>query len=277
MKIEVYVATQKEIKIPLDSCYKPIFVGAALKDEETVKQLKYLNDATGSNISDKNRSFCELTALYWMWKNSKADVVGLAHYRRYLCETGKLRDTEAILSEQQISKYMSEYDVILPKKECLLGKVRRHYGYLQHVEDYDRLRDIIRSKYPDYVDAFDQISDQDEIYICNMFIGKKASVDSYCQWLFDILFELEKQTDISEYDANEKRIFGYLSERLFNVWLLKNRMKVKEVYLLNTEETRLDRVKKYFHLFNYKVLKIDVLKYAHARTQKRKRRQAKVL
>lgn len=44
-------------------------------------------------------------------------------------------------------------------------------------------------------------------------------MDDYCTWLFDILAELEKRVDISEYDAFQARYLGRVSEILFNVWL----------------------------------------------------------
>lgn len=75
-----------------------------------------------------------------------------------------------------------------------------------------------------------------------MFVMKKELFDEYCAWLFDILFELEKRIDISRYDAYQARVFGFLGERLFNVWLEKKKLKIKEIEVVNLEPV--DWVKK---------------------------------
>ena len=62
-----------------------------------------------------------------------------------------------------------------------------------------------------------------------MFIMKKELLDDYCGWLFDILFELEKRLDISSYSDNDKRVFGFVSERLLDVWLIKNEIRYKDI------------------------------------------------
>ena len=56
----------------------------------------------------------------------------------------------------------------------------------------------------------------------NMFIMKRDKFDAYCEWLFDILFELEKRLDISNYNTNDARVFGFVSERLLDVWINTN-------------------------------------------------------
>ena len=64
---------------------------------------------------------------------------------------------------------------------------------------------------------------------------KKVLFDQYCSWLFPIEFELEKRIEVSNYDSYNARVFGFLSERLFNVWLEKQKLKVVEVKVLNLE------------------------------------------
>ena len=79
MKTEIYIATHKKTSFPKSDDYIPIHVGKNLSEVD----LGIIGDDTQSNISYLNKSFCELTALYWIWKNSKAENVGLVHYRRY--------------------------------------------------------------------------------------------------------------------------------------------------------------------------------------------------
>ncbi len=57
----------------------PIQVGAALTGERICE----VRDNTGDHISEKNREYCELTALYWIWKNTSSQYAGLCHYRRH--------------------------------------------------------------------------------------------------------------------------------------------------------------------------------------------------
>ena len=62
MSIKIFVMTHKQFEAPTDSMYVPLQVGHAISPE-----LGYLADDTGDNISRKNKSFCELTGIYWLW------------------------------------------------------------------------------------------------------------------------------------------------------------------------------------------------------------------
>jgi hypothetical protein len=70
-----------------------------------------------------------------------------------------------------------------------------------------------------------------------MFIGKKKVIDEYAKWLFPILFELENYIDITKKDKYNARVYGFLGERLFNVWLIKNNIKIKELPVYNVESS----------------------------------------
>ena len=57
----------------------------------------------------------------------------------------------------------------------------------------------------------------------NMMIMQKDLLDQYCQWLFDILFELQDRMKDNEKMQNlsvfQSRFYGRISEIIFNVWL----------------------------------------------------------
>ena len=231
--ISIFIATHKDFNPPKNKIYRPLQVGADGK-----RDLNFLKDNIDENISSKNSNYCELTGIYWIWKNIKADIVGLVHYRRYFYKDKSINDTNNILDKDDINKLMKIYDVIVPKKvKILSGNVKQLYAKKHNVQDYNKCREIISEKYPKYLHSFDKISNQRYLYPYNMTIMKKKYFDEYCKWLFDILFELEKRVDISDYDDYNKRIFGFLSERLFNVWLDYNKkLKVKEIIVYNTED-----------------------------------------
>ena len=84
--IKMIVATHKKYEMPKDLMYVPLQVGADGKEKIT----DYEQDNIGDNISSKNPYFCELTGLYWAWKNLDADYIGLSHYRRHFSLSKKL-------------------------------------------------------------------------------------------------------------------------------------------------------------------------------------------
>ena len=232
-KITIYVATHKKAEFPKENIYKPIRVGATLNSDD----FGYQRDDSGDNISYKNKSFCELTATYWIMKNDKSDIVGLTHYRRYFFKKHKNNKLENVLSEQDIREILKDKDIIVPNSTFIIKHNAEKSWEKTHIKkDYDECRKIIAEKYPDYVEAFEQFSKSRFLYICNMFIARKEIFDEYYKWLFDILFELEKRTDISNYDDYNKRLFGFMSERLFNVWLLKHKeLKLQKMPVYNTD------------------------------------------
>lgn len=242
MDIKILVAAHKAYWMPEDNVYLPVHVG-----REGKADLGYVSDNTGDNISHKNANYCELTGLYWAWKNLDCDYIGLCHYRRYFAKKSWYFSTEskksAIFLQEDYEKLLKYYDVILPKKRnYYIETVRSQYEHAHNKRDLDEAEKIIAEKYPEYSEAFVKIMQRRKLHILNMFVMKKALFDEYCTWLFDILFELEKRIDISGYDTYQRRVFGFLSERLFNVWLEKRKLKIKEVGVVNLEPV--DWVKK---------------------------------
>lgn len=243
MDLKILIAAHKPYWMPSDPVYLPLQVGAEGKSLIP----GYTPDNTGDNISAKNPHYCELTGLYWAWKNLSCEYIGLCHYRRYFGHQVHTDDLEkkktAIFSGPDYEKLLRQYDVILPvKRNYYIETVRSQYEHAHYKKDLDEVEAIIAEKYPQYSAAFTTVMNRRKLHILNMFAMKKTLFDQYCSWLFDILFTLESRIDISSYSSYEARIYGFLSERLFNVWLEKQGLKEVEVPVVFLE--RVDWPKK---------------------------------
>lgn len=230
--IKLIVATHKKYKMPKDDIYLPIHVGAYGKDS-----IGYIRDDSGDNISKKNLNYCELTGLYWAWKNLDSQYLGLVHYRRHYTVKRIGNKWNRILTRCQLEKLLENNSIILPpKRNYFIETTYSQYAHAHHAIDLDVTRKIIKEKYPEYIVAFDNCMKSTKGHKFNMFIMKKEYINSYCEWLFDILFELENRLDISDYSQNDLRVFGFVSERLLDVWLITNKLKYKEISVMCMEK-----------------------------------------
>lgn len=227
----MYIAAHKVFDVPRIDDYIPIQVGASISE----KKLGFIGDNTGDNISYKNRNYCELTALYWIWKNDISDEVGLVHYRRYFSEN--IFSFGKVIDSKKISKLLMEYDIIVPQRTIMLKKtVRENYAEKHYISDLMICQDIISAICPCYLDAFAKVLMSHQYYAFNMFIMKRQIFELYMNWLFPILDLVESRVNVEEYDSYNQRVFGFLAERLFNVWLQKNlNFRIKELPVYNTE------------------------------------------
>ena len=100
--------------------------------------------------------------------------------------------------------------------------IYEHHKKYHNVEEIDYCLNLIENEYPEIYPYAMEYINQNNGYYCNMFIMKRDKFDAYCEWLFDILFELEKRLDISNYNTNDARVFGFVSERLLDVWINTN-------------------------------------------------------
>ncbi|MGF0112562.1 DUF4422 domain-containing protein [Streptococcus sp. SGI.013] len=240
-----YIMTHKPFEsVTSDSIYVPLVVGA---NKNIVEEYDLKDNSFEDNISDKNSSFCELTGMYWIWKHSSEDIVGISHYRRYFTKNRYIFRKSGILSEKDIRNDLTKYDVIVSLtgiNEFLGHKAGEYFNKIHDAEVWESCRQIISEDYPEYLKDFEWFEDQDKGYICNMSIMKKEVYDTYCDWLFDILFKLDKTIDYSKYDNYNKRMVGFVAERLLNVWIKHQALKVKEYPIYFTEDHFIDRVKR---------------------------------
>lgn len=214
--------------------YLPMQMGCAGK--RSIRE-SWLRDDAGDNISAKNPHFCELTGMYWAWKNLDAEYVGLAHYRRYL--TGKLTadKRERIATKRQLEKALQHVDVVMPwKRHYFIETNFTQYIHAHHEIDLAKTREIISEQCPEYLPAWNRVMKRTSGHRWNLFVMKKTYLDAYCKWLFSILFELERRLDISAYNSLDTRVFGLVSERLLDIWLEQNQIRYSEMPIVNLED-----------------------------------------
>lgn len=247
----IYIVLHKPYKIPKIPFYIPIRVGNANFSSNII-----INDECGDTIHHKNSSYSELTALYWIWKNTTDDIKGIMHYRRYF-----LRSRHYIwpilsrfmFSEKEIKKILEFHDIIVPKSLPKNLTLKTEYGNVHNISDFLLLREVVLELHPEYLKSFDLItnSNQNQFrFYYGMFIAHSKIFDEYSDWLFSILFSLESQLDINHYDDYQKRVYGFLSERLINVFIHHNNLSFKELNVVHLEVSLLQ----HFKSFLYRIL-----------------------
>lgn len=240
--------------------YKILHVGKndSYKDD-------YILDNTGDNISYKNQFYCELTGLYWIWKNGEendSDIVGLVHYRRFFTTKfyamlfNYFGIRPHILSIEVIKKDLRVYDIILPQKKHSFRSVRWLYVFFHNQKDLELVREALVRTHPAYVNTFDSELMSHSYYYANMMICRKTILNQYAEWLFKLFDDLEQYIDLSKYNNEyQARVYGFLSERLLQVWVKYNKLEVRERSIINLEEREIpifhsmkDRLKRLFSL-----------------------------
>ena len=257
-RIEILIACHKESEVLRSNVFRPIQVGTDLPGHPYLADMYH--DNTGDNISSLNESYCELTAQYWAWKNLDLDYYGFCHYRRYFNFSvqqdypgdqyhniiepwlGKDAIRKYQMNDDAVQRLAEQYDVVLTDRKDLNWDVydgnnpydQYRNAELLHGKDIDILLDIIKTKSPEYQKAAEEYMSGHSTYFCNMYIMKKEYFFEYCTWMFGILSEFCKRSDMTHYSTEARRTPGHLSERLLNIYLLylrdkKPDLKVKEL------------------------------------------------
>ena len=240
--IKIFICAHKEVHLPKHPYFLPVQAGAAIRDHIA----GYQPDDEGDNISQKNPHFCELTCHYWAWKNLKnVDIVGLNHYRRYFdfqkkwplfSSDKRFVKTEDFFKQEyqfpDLEKILQKYDIILPVARHWRVSNTQQYGDYHIAKDWEMLRQIIKERSPQYLTAFEITMDHSNKAVgYNMFITHWKHFDAYSEWLFDILFEVERRVPPND-DPIQSRIYGYMSERLINVFCKHNHLRIKHMPLI---------------------------------------------
>ncbi|MDR0950063.1 MAG: DUF4422 domain-containing protein [Candidatus Ancillula sp.] len=280
------MATHKDYRMPdvkiCGDMYLPIKLGA----NQDNFQPDWQGDNTGDNISDKNPYYCELTALYWGWKNLPSDIgiVGLAHYRRHFSVENpfgySVEDRwENILTEKQLDRILNgtsyqkfyddktsqdeEIDLILPnRRHYWIESNESHYRNAHITKPLDLTREVLFKYFPAYIPSFEKIMRKRSAHMFNMFIARRPIFNEYCEWMFSVLFKLEEAVKksnikIDQLDKYESRFYGFISELLLDTWIdykeQTSKINTREIYHMYVED--LNWFKKIWNFIKRKFIK----------------------
>lgn len=261
---KILICCHKKCELPQDEIFLPIQVGAAISNEDLgIQRDDRVNGEVCDNISSKNKNYCELTAVYWAWKNIKKlypdlEYIGLNHYRRYFSFDKKNFSDDSIIKstslvanykidKKKLSKLLQKGYTIVAKPRVYQYSLSVDYACCHVSDDLRLLQKIIHELTPEYDEAFfSAIICNNKLSPYNMTVIGLRNFDDYCDWLFKILFEAEKRINISNYNPVQARIFGYMAERLFNVWLYKNSKKVKKLNIYKFDDSSKQNVLRQF-------------------------------
>lgn len=255
MNIKIFVSHRIDFdaEVIKNDIFIPVYCGAMYKRDNWNKEI--IGDNTGDNISERRNSFCEFTVQYWAWKNIDADYYGLCHYRRYFSFSDSKFDTDnyanvidtyitslkqekyKLNDKQIIEDLMKNYDVIVTEafdvRKAGHNNLIKQYSsnYYLNEEDLNIALNVIKELSPEYYQTAVKTLHSKYFIPCNMFIMNKKYFNQYCEWLYKILFAIEKRIDLSTANENRKRAVGHIAERLLTVFINYISKDVKIKYL----------------------------------------------
>lgn len=225
MRIFIVVAAHRKFDPPkLDDCYHIIKSGSYYEKIDG-----YICDDEGENLSVYQPILCELSSLYYAYKNRTYDILGLNHYRRYFLD----KKTKRILGNEKIEELLNEYDVILPpKKRYYVVTPTQHFIYgLHHNKKTTPLRkkyvndlkNAIRERFPEYYLDSKRTFSKKSAHLKNMFIMKEPYASEFCNFMFETLLA------IKDYKNYKARALGCMGEFLIDVYIRHKRLKTIEL------------------------------------------------
>lgn len=232
METSIFVITHKDINDDFPPVYKLLLVGAKTYLGSNI--YSYRDDMTLDNISDMNKYYCELSGVYYVWKNGVNDVdkIGFTHYRRFFVLDKLYMRKTRLLPETEITKILQQYKIILPKKLYLKKTIEESANIAPNKDDLVEIRKAIQNVCEEYLTDYDWYLSQKGTYLLNMFITNGKIFNDYCEWLFPILGYLEKQYNLLTMQGCKERFLGFFGERLLNVWVHHNIIN-DDIYELN--------------------------------------------
>lgn len=168
-------------------------------------------DIHGENIASKNHMYSEMTAAYWVWKNTVHQYKGIAHYRRHL-----------LLTDKQICELSwGKTDAILPLPYICYHSALAQLSRFVSADVIKCLFDTLKTLRPKQYDRYMKILENKYQYTYNLVIAKDKVFDAYCTWTFQVLEHMELSSDKIPEIANT-RALSYIAEALTNLYFMSN-------------------------------------------------------
>ena len=250
--VGLYIVTHKDAQLSkLPNCYKIIHAGHVRAEND----FGYIGDDTGDNISRLNPFLDEVTALYWIWKNTNHTHAGFVHYRRFFTSNTKQKErrpseyvfnAKNLLSEAEIIKILAEYDIIVyterisdrTQLELMIYSTR--FPELVELSEKVVRKHLIKNQ-PDYLDAYDAVINGFVCFFYGIHVTRRNILNAYCEWLFSFMLDATEELaakvkigDKNLIDAPHvfSRMMSFFSERMLTVWLKKNHLKIKTLPIM---------------------------------------------
>lgn len=229
MNICIFISYHQSASLIQSRSLVPVYAGKALLQSNPF----IIGDDCGENISEKYPFYKELTVLYNLWKTNTSDYKGLFHAHRLLNLKSREKKFHRVkkdflnrygLADDFLKNVCEKADIVLPQKSERIKNAFSLYESYQkkHIgSDLELCLQIIRKHYPDMYDTALTLLSEQRFYSGNVFIAKREIFDTYCQWLFTVLFAVERkiQSDVIKRAENQQPVYQFLSEILLNIYM----------------------------------------------------------
>jgi hypothetical protein len=229
------------------------------------KDPSMLSDAENDHISQLNPFYCELTAVYWVWKNTSEDDVGFIHYRRYFDFLNKDRPFLSKMSYFYKKKHekllqnianikirynnsslnyltqkqqhlaaieaLQNFEVLIPSKQLLPPSMHEQYLDRMEAHPWNVFLDQIDVNHKGKLNPQLFFSNENMAPICNMFLMRRTQFNRYCEDLFPVLDRVFKKIG-TPYDQYNNRYPGFLAERYLWYWINVQQIRYAEAPLV---------------------------------------------
>ena len=148
------------------------------------------------------------------------------------------------MSWQRLPSAEDSTGLILPRPEPLRQRAWEEFClYSGSERDLVLTRMAVAAVSGDMLPAFDTVMASRQLYLYNMLVAPAAEFDAYCRWLFAVLTQVEQGVDMTDYTPYQQRLYGFLGERLLNVWVTHRRLRVCPLPVKNTDMTTAQEVR----------------------------------